>query len=117
MTLEMFLAVAGFAGALVAGAWGLIKLAARQFDKSLEHRFTAQERVRQEASAAHERRFVQLEDAAQQASDFRLEVMRDFIRREDYIRDIASIKIMVENLGLNVEKKLDAIWQEFRKKT
>jgi hypothetical protein len=109
VTLELFLSVCGFLALLVAGAWGLGKVLVRQFDQKLDERFKAQEKLRQEARIEHQRRFEKLES-------FQTEVYRDYIRRDDYVRDIASIKVMVENLALNVDRKLTEIWQAMRNK-
>lgn len=109
MTLELFLAIAGFVAALAGGAWALVKLAAAQFAKKLDERFKAQERLRQEARVEYGRKFERLEA-------FQTEVYRDFVRREDYVRDIGSIKIMIENLALNIDRRFVEIWQEIRKK-
>lgn len=95
--------------AAVAGGWALVKFAARQFDEKLSVHFRTQEKLRQEARTEYTSRLVKLEE-------FRAEVYRDYIRRDDYVRDIASIKVMVENLALNVDRKLTEIWQEIRKK-
>jgi len=101
-------------GLLVGGAWALVKFAARQFDQKLEVRFAAQEKIRQEARTAYEQRLVRLEDAERDYKNFKVEVHRDFVRREDHTHDIAMIKTMIDNLALNVDRKLTEIWQEMR---
>ena len=116
MSLETFLSIIGAACTVIAGAWALMKVFARQFNRSLDVRFEAQEKIRQEARTTHEKRFARLETTERDFHSFKSEVHRDFVRRDDYVRDIASIKVMIDNLGLNVERKLTEIWQEMRGK-
>lgn len=114
MSIEHYLSIISAALAVLAGAWALMKAFGRQFTKSLDERFAAQEKIRQEARVNYEKRFGRLEDGERAFHQFKSEVHRDFVRRDDYVRDIASIKVMIDNLGLNVERKLTEIWQEMR---
>jgi len=116
MSLETFLSIIGAACTVMAGAWALMKVFARQFNRSLDERFAAQEKIRKEARVAYGARFERLEGSERDFHQFKTEVHRDFVRRDDYVRDIASIKVMIDNLGLNVERKLSEIWQEMRGK-
>jgi len=114
MSLDTFLSIIGAAATVIGGAWALMKVFARQFNASLDERFAAQEEIRKQARASHEKRFERLEGNERDFHQFKTEVHRDFVRRDDYVRDIASIKVMIDNLGLNVERKLTEIWQEMR---
>lgn len=116
MSLDTFLSIIGAAFMVVAGAWAVMKVIARQFNLSLDERFAAQEKIRKEARVAYEKRFERLESTERDFHSFKTEAHREFVRRDDYVRDIASIKMMIDNLGLNVERKLTEIWQEMRGK-
>lgn len=49
-------------------------------------------------------RFSHLE---RQVSDLRVELARDYVKRSDNVRDIASLKAQFSQLALTVERKLD----------
>jgi len=115
VNLDTFLSIIGAAAAVIGGAWALMKVFARQFNASLDERFAAQEKIRNIARAAHEMRFERLEEAERDFNQFKTEVHRDFVRREDHTREIASIKVMIDNLALNIERNFREIWQVVRK--
>lgn len=116
MSLETVLSMVGIALTVIAGAWALMKVVASQFNASLDQRFAAQEKIRDLARIAQEARLERLEQAEREFRQFNAEVHRDFVRREDHTRELASIKVMIDNLALNIERSFREIWQDVREK-
>jgi len=77
--------------------WALAKVIARQTTDNINLRFA-------EVHKHMKRQDDDFKLLERQLNDMRVELPRDYVRREDHVRDIASIKITVENLALNIEK-------------
>jgi chromosome segregation ATPase len=106
LSVELFFQIAGLLGAFVTALWALVKVIARQQENSLEERFKGlKESIgevsksvadEQDATRRLERELLQL----------RAELPRDYVRREDFTRVIASFEVKVDNLRLTIERLL-----------
>jgi len=85
-----------------------------QFDKRLEERFVAQERLRGESQGQWSRRFDQLENSANdEREEWRrlerelLKLMAslplDYVRREDWVRNQTVLESKIDGLALRIE--------------
>ncbi|MCC7484555.1 MAG: hypothetical protein IT529_06155 [Burkholderiales bacterium] len=110
MTLEMFAQGLGTVSVMVAGAWALLKVFARQYERNLDERFETQERRRQEARAAYETRFDRLETADRQHErsilELRAELPERYVRREDWVRSQSVIEAKIDALALRLENAI-----------
>ena len=90
MTLEIFLAIAGFVGLLITGAWALMRLVVRQFEIRLDERFVAQEEKRKLGQEEYGRRIGRIEDTTNRLERELLTLKADlpvqYQRREDHVR-------------------------------
>lgn len=122
MTIELFLGIAGFVACLVAGAWVLLSVSARQFDKRLEEKFAALEAARQESSLQWQLNFDKLlRDREEEEREWRrverelnalrVELPREYVRREDHIRFETVINAKLDS----VASKLDLANERTRK--
>ena len=107
LLLAFFGAVFAFGKALLA-----------QFESRLGERFTAQETLRSEATARWDMRFDELQTAsAQEAQNwhrverdflkFRAELPRDYVRREDHIRQETVINAKLDALNARFDLLLE----------
>lgn len=122
MTLELFLEIAGFVAALVGGAWILLSVSARQFDRRLEEKFTALEVARAESSAHWQQNFDKLlRERDQEEKEWRrlerefntlrVELPKEYVRREDHIRFETVINAKMDSIA----SKLDLANERNRK--
>lgn len=125
MTLGEIAQIVGIATTLVAGAWALVKVAAKQFGReiqlrfgaleksreefqdSLNERFDAMERARDEGRKLYEQRFTRLEDGQLRAERdllaFKLEVAETRVHREDYVRNQTLIEAKLDGMATKME--------------
>lgn len=86
--------------------WGLVKILAAQQEKALEAKFTALGAaignvgtdLRKEADATR-----QLETAFLL---FKADLPRDYVRRDDFVRAVATIETRIDNFALRMERAL-----------
>lgn len=85
---------------MILGAfWGIAKMMLAQSAKSLDEKF----------NAIHQRLTTQDESdrrLERDLTDLRVELPRDYVRREDFTRVIASFQVTVDNLRLTIERML-----------
>jgi hypothetical protein len=114
MTLELFLSVAGFVATLVGGAWLLLSLSARQFDRRLVEKFAALEVARAESSLQWQRNFDQLiKDREEEEREWRrverelnalrVELPKEYVRREDHIRFETVINAKLDSVAAKLD--------------
>lgn len=83
--------------AIIAGFWALGKLIVRQTSADLERRFL-------QISSHLGEQDGKLGSLERAFHEFRVEVARDYIHRDDYIRDIGTLGTKFEALAINVER-------------
>lgn len=84
-------------GTIIAAFWALAKIISKQTTDNIDIRFKQMhEHMRRQDG--------DLKMLERQFSDLRAEMPRDYVRREDHTHVIASIKVSIENLALNMEK-------------
>ncbi len=114
MTLELFLAIAGFVAVIVGGAWILLSVSARQFDRRLEEKFAGMETARQASSAQWQENFdMLLRDREEEKkewrrverdlNDLRIELPKEYVRREDHIRFETVINAKLDSVAAKLD--------------
>lgn len=107
MTFELnFANVLALGTAFVLALWALVKIIARQQENSLEHRFKALIESIQGVSANVAKEQESTQRLERELMQLRAELPRDYVRREDFTRVIASFEIKVDNLRLTIERAL-----------
>lgn len=99
--------------AALGGIWAVGKLLMWQFNRSLQVQFDsvgAQLQLQTQEFGDIKRRLEKQEDndlhLERQLSALREELPRDYVRREDFTRVIASFEVKVDNLRLTIERLL-----------
>jgi hypothetical protein len=97
--------------ALLSAFWGLGKLLMWQFQRALKVQFDAIGETLKGQNAEFEdikRRLEKQEDSdkalERELMALRAELPRDYVRREDFTRVIASFEVKVDNLRLTIER-------------
>lgn len=136
MALEVTLgevgAVVTVVATVVGGYWGLIKLAVSQYQRtiaaqlagmeasraeffsqfqaSLEQRFIAMEKAREEGRRAYEGRLAKVEDGLLKGErdllHFKLDVSEQRVHREDYVRNQTLIEAKLDGIAKSFENAL-----------
>lgn len=105
MTLDLNAAnLIAIAVAFVTALWALLKVFAMQHEKALETRFkTLNENMGGiKTSQAHEQQTTQRLE--RELLQFKAELPRDYVRREDFIRAVGTIETKIDNMALRVER-------------
>lgn len=99
--------LAGLASFFLMALAGLSKLLLSQFAQKIDARFDAQEEVRKQSAARWEQQFRSLDDSQRrfdkEMADLRLELAKQYVRREDAIRDQTVIQAKLDALAAKVE--------------
>jgi hypothetical protein len=92
---------------LITGAWALLKIMVRQYDRSLDQRFAAQEAVRVDARASYEKQFNNLEnmfrDLEREFLKHIAQLPKEYVRREDAIRSETVINAKLDALAVKID--------------
>jgi hypothetical protein len=105
MTIELTLTnLIALGVAFIGMLWALFKVFAIQHEKALEARFkllnqsmeniTKSQGIERENTLRIERELMQ----------FKAELPRDYVRREDFIRAVGTIETKIDNMALRVER-------------
>lgn len=107
MTIELLISLFGAVGLLVTGGWALIKIVVAQFERRLDERFTVMEVARKEGRRAYDERFGKMEQSTSDLENgltaLRLELPKEYVRREDHIRFETVITAKLDSLGAKVD--------------
>jgi hypothetical protein len=107
LSVEIWIAAATLVVAIVCGYWALGKMLVNQFTKALDVRFESLEVARKEGRKASDERFKRLEDKQERLDqDVRkilIELPREYVRREDYVRGQTVIEAKLDALATRLE--------------
>lgn len=96
--------LAALAASFIAVLWALVKIIAVQQEHALESRFKtlgeSLDGVR--GSIAREQETTQRLE--RELLQFKAELPRDYVRREDFIRAVGTIETKIDNMALRVER-------------
>lgn len=109
-SLQLLAAVVAVVISIIGGYWALGTLVVRQFNEGLDTRFEALEQARREGRKAFEERFRRLEAKSEELErDVRkilVELPREYVRREDYVRSQTVIEAKLDALALRIENTI-----------
>lgn len=107
MSIEVLISLVGAVGLLVSGAWALVRVVVWQFEKHLDERFSVMEETRKEGRRAYDERFGNMERSTRDLENgltaLRLELPKEYVRREDHIRFETVITAKLDSLGAKVD--------------
>lgn len=92
----------GFVGAL----WALLKLLAAQYERSLEARFKVLNESMGGIKNSQAREQETTQRLERELLRFQAELPRDYVRRDDFVRVVATFETKIDNMALRVERAL-----------
>lgn len=108
--LPLIVAVATVVISIIGGYWALGALVVRQFNAALDKRFEQLELARQEGRKVWEDRFRRLEIKQDRTDEdvrkILVELPREYVRREDYVRSQTVIEAKLDALALRIENTM-----------
>jgi hypothetical protein len=105
MTIELNLAnLIALAVAFVGMLWGLLKVFAVQHEKALETRFKVLNEAMSGIKLSQTREQETTQRLERELLNFKAELPRDYVRREDFIRAVGTIETKIDNMALRVER-------------
>lgn len=100
---QLLAASASILASLVAAGFGLLRVLMRQLD----NRFAAQELAREEGRKHWDARFAAIEESTRTLErehlELRAELPKDYVRREDSIRETAVVHAKLDALATRIE--------------
>lgn len=115
MSLHELLAIFGAVVSVVGGAWVLLGIAGRQFQKRLDERFGAMEAARQEGRRVWDERFKGMEGRLgvqeRDLSGLLTTLPIHYVRREDQIRSDVQVNAKLDAINDRLERWMDR-WTE-----
>lgn len=94
------------AAAFVGALWALVKVIAMQQDKALENRFKGLGESLDGVKAGMAREQETTQRLERELLQFKAELPRDYVRREDFIRAVATIETKIDNMALRMERAM-----------
>lgn len=111
MTLGEVLAVFGAVACLIGGAWVLLSIAGRQYEKRLDERFATMEQSRKEGRAVWDERFKGMEGRLgvqeRDLSSLVKTLPIHYVRREDAIRSDVQVNAKLDSINDRLDRWLD----------
>jgi len=110
MVFEVTLANAITVVALVIAAmWALFKRMSVQQERRLNDRFDALTDAMKDVAKAQERNADATAELERQFHAHQVELARDYVRRDDFVRHLGSIETRIDNFALRVERALNQL--------
>lgn len=105
MTIELnIFNLAALASAFIAALWVLVKVIVVQQEKAIETRFKALADSLSSVNGSIAREQETTQRLERELLQFKAELPRDYVRREDFIRAIGTIETKIDNMALRVER-------------
>lgn len=105
--LQILFGAVGAVGTIAAGYWAIGRTLVAQFTSALDQRFVVLEEARKEGRRVSEERFKRLEEKQElldkDVRQILIELPREYVRREDYVRGQSVIEAKIDGLALRVE--------------
>ena len=95
--------LSAFLGAL----WTLVKIIAAQQKANLDTTLQSLKESMGKVASSVDRDREATRTLERQLMELRVELPRDYVRREDFIRAIATIETKIDNMALRMERALD----------
>lgn len=105
MTIELTIFnLAALAAAFIGVLWALVKIIAVQQEKALESRFKILADSLNSVNGSIAREQETTQRLERELLQFKAELPRDYVRREDFIRAVGTIETKIDNMALRVER-------------
>lgn len=91
---------------LMAAGWALIKVITKQQEKHLAQQFEGLGKALTEMRQAQDGNAQALRELERQMLQHEVVMAKEYVRRDDYVRDLASLGTRIDNFALRVERAL-----------
>ncbi|MBD9530947.1 hypothetical protein IB233_04755 [Comamonas sp. CMM01] len=91
----------------VAALWALLKRVGSQQERRLAERFDGLSQSLASIAQAQDSNARATQELERQLLQHRVEMAKEYVRRDDYVRDIASLGTRIDNFALRVERALN----------
>lgn len=107
MTLELTLAnVITVIALVIAAMWALARLLGAQQERRLDERFDALGKTMTDIAANQSRNASAMQELERDFRRHEAYLEREFVRREDFVRDVGVIVTRIDNFALRMERAL-----------
>lgn len=94
---------------VIAAMWALFKLISVQQERRLKERFDTLDKAMGDVAKAQMRNADATADLERQFHAHQVELARDYVRRDDFVRHLGSIETRIDNFALRVERALNQL--------
>lgn len=95
------------AALLTAAGWALVKVISKQQEKHLSQQFETLGKSLAEMRLAQDGNAQALRELERQLLQHEVIMAKEYVRRDDYVRDLASLGTRIDNFALRVERALN----------
>lgn len=95
--------------ALVGAFGALLKIMGSQFEKSLEARFKVIAESMSSIRAAQTSEQATTQRLERELLELKIELPRDYVRRDDFIREFGTVLTKLDNMALRIERAVFAV--------
>jgi chromosome segregation ATPase len=94
--------------AFIGALWGLVKIIAGQQKTNLDSKLQSLSDSMAKVTSSVDRDREATRTLERQLMELRVELPRDYVRREDFIRAVQTIETKIDNMALRMERALDS---------
>ncbi|MBF9263577.1 hypothetical protein [Paracidovorax cattleyae] len=94
---------------VVAALWALFKLVSVQQERRLSDRFDGLGRAMADVAASQQANATATAQLEREFHRAQVELARDYVRREDFVRELGSIGTRIDNFALRMERALEKL--------
>ncbi len=94
---------------VVAAMWALFKLVSVQQERRMNDRFDTLTRAMQDVAKSQERNADATAQLEREFHKHQVDLARDYVRRDDFVRHLGSIETRIDNFALRVERALNQL--------
>lgn len=94
------------AALLTAAGWALVKIITKQHEKHLNAQFKTLDDSLTAMRQAQDSNAQALRELERQLLQHEVVMAKEYVRRDDYVRDLASLGTRIDNFALRVERAL-----------
>ena len=96
-------------GGFIAATWALVKVISNQQEKHLNTRFDGLAKTMAEIATNQKKNSEHTLKVEQEFHEFQMAVLRDFVRRDDFVRHVGIIEARIDNYALRMERVLEQL--------
>ncbi|CAM3351917.1 hypothetical protein [Paracidovorax anthurii] len=94
---------------MVAALWALFKLVSMQQEKRLIDRFDALTKALEKVNTSQQSNADATAKLEREFRQHQVDLAREYVRREDFLRSIGSLETRIDNFALRVERALNQL--------